>query len=106
MSTTIPLSIAARLFLFAALFGAFVGERRRGLPVRHVYLLGPVIAILTVLTIWTSTWYETAHEVWSGGVMHAASWPVGLLPFLLVNWPAAYMLATAYRQHTEGGETR
>lgn len=40
MATTLPLSIAALLFLFPALFGAFVGVRRRRLPVRHAYLLG------------------------------------------------------------------
>jgi len=102
---TLPFSIAALLFLFPALFGAFTGVRRRALPVRLVYLLGSVIAILTVLTIWTSGWYETAHEVWSGGAWHGDSWPVRLLPFLLVSWPVAYMLATAYQQHTEGGET-
>jgi hypothetical protein len=96
-ATTLPLSIAALLFLFPALFGAIVGVRRRGLPLRHAYLLGSVIAILTILTIWTSGWYETAYEVWSGGVSSGVSWPMRLLPFLILSWPAAYMLVTAYR---------
>jgi hypothetical protein len=99
---TLPFSTAALLFLFPALLGAFMGVRPRALPVHLVYLLGSVIAILTILTMWTSGWYETAQEVWSGGAWHGDSWPVRLLPFLLVSWPAAYMLATAYRQHTEG----
>jgi hypothetical protein len=83
----------------------FAGVRRRVLPVRRASLVGSAIAILTILTIWTSGWYETAHEVWSGGVWSGVPWPTRLLPFLLVSWPAAYMLATAYRQHTEEGET-
>jgi len=105
MAATLPLSIAALLFLFPALFGAFVGVRRRVLPMHHAYLLGSVITILTILTTWTSGWYEAAHEVWSGGVWPGVSWPMRLLPFLLVSWPAAYLLATAYRQHTEEGKT-
>ena len=82
MAATLPLSIAALLFLFPALFGAFVGVRRRVLPMHHAYLLGSVITILTILTTWTSGWYEAAHEVWSGGVWPGVSWPMRLLPFL------------------------
>ena len=105
MVTTLPFSIAALLFSFPALFGAFVGIRRRVLPVRLAYLLALVITILTILTTWTSGWYERAYEVWSGGVWPGVSWPMRLLPFLLVNWPAAYLFATAYRQPTEERET-
>jgi len=105
LSATLPLSIAALLFLFPALFGAFVGVRRRVLSLRHAYVLGSIITVLTVLTIWTSGWYESAHEVWSGGVWPGVSWPTRLLPYLLVSWPVAYLFATAYQQHTAQGET-
>jgi hypothetical protein len=104
MGATLPLSIAALLFVFPALFGVFAGIRRRVLPLRYTYLLGSVIAILTMLMIWMSGLYETAHEVWSEGVWTGASWPMRSLPFLLVSWPAAYLLAAAYRRHTEEGE--
>jgi hypothetical protein len=105
IGTTLPLSIAALLFSFPALFGVFVGVRRRALPMRLAYLLASVITILTILTTWTSGWYERAYEVWSGGVWPGVSWPMRLLPFLLVSWPAAYLFATAYRQPTEERET-
>ncbi len=105
MVTTLPLSIAALLFLFPVFWGAFVGVRRRVLPVRPAWLVASAIAILTILTAWMSGWYETAHKVWSGGVWLGPSWPMRLLPFLLVSWPAAYIFATAYRQHIGEGET-
>jgi hypothetical protein len=100
IAATLPLSIAALLFSLLALLGAFLGVRRRVLPVRHAYLLGSAITVLTILTTWMSGWYETAHEAWSGAVRLGVSWPMRLLPFLLVSWPAAYLLTNTYRQHT------
>jgi hypothetical protein len=105
MAATLPLSVAALLFLFPAIFGVLVGLRRRVLRVRHTYVLGSVIAALTILATWTSGWYETAHEVWSGGLWPGVSWPVRLLPFLLVSWPAAYLLATAGLHRIKEEET-
>jgi hypothetical protein len=93
MVTTLPLSIAALLFLFPALFGAFVGVRRRILPVRHTYLIGSVNAALAILTTWTTGWYDPAHLPAS---MPGVPWPVRLLPFLLVSWPAACLLLVQY----------
>ncbi len=102
MVTTLPLSIAALLFLFPALFGAFVGVRRRVLPVRYAYLLGSVIAILTILTTWMSGWYETAHEVWSGGVwprsfMASAAAAISVSK-LAGRLPARYRLPATHRR--------
>jgi len=90
MATTLPLSIAALLFLFPALFGAFAGVRRRILTVHHAYLIGAVNIALTILTTWSTGWYDPAHL--------PARWPVvpwstRLLPFLLASSPAAYLLA-------------
>jgi len=89
MATTLPLSIAALLFLFPALFGAFVGVRWRILPVRHTYLIGSVNVALAILATWATGWYDPAHlpAGWPG-----VPWPVRLLRFLLVSWPAAYLL--------------
>jgi hypothetical protein len=105
MAVTLPLSIAGLLFSIPALFGAVLGVRRRILPLRHAYLLGAAVAILTILTIWMSGWYENAHVVWSGGAWPPVSWQTRLLPFLLVSWPAVYLVATAYRQEQEKGDT-
>jgi len=103
---TIPLSIAALLFFFPAFWGTFVGVRRRVLPVHYAGLVASVVAVLTILSAWMSGWYENAHLVWSDGLWVGPSWQVRLLPFLLVSWPAAYLLAIAYRQRTEEGKTK
>jgi hypothetical protein len=102
MAATLPLTIAAALFLFPALFGAFVGVRSRTLAVPHTYLIGSVNVALAILTTWATGWYDPAHlpAGWPG-----VPWPVRLMPFLLVSWPAAYLLVIAYRQHNEEGGT-
>jgi len=90
MAATLPLSIAALVFLFPALFGAFVGVRRRVLTVHHAYLIAAVNTALTILTTWSTGWYDPAHlpARWPG-----VPWSTRLLPFLLASWPAAYLLA-------------
>lgn len=95
MSTTLPLTISSLLFSLSAFGGTFLGVRWRVLPLRAAYVLASAITILTILTTWMSGWYETAHEVWSGGAWHGVSWPMRLLPFVLVSWPVTYLLATA-----------
>jgi hypothetical protein len=94
----LPLSPAGLLFLLAVFSGAFVGARRRFLQVRYVYLLASAVTILTILATWMTGWFETAHEVWSGGVWPATPWPTRLLPFLLISWPAIWLLTRAHRQ--------
>jgi hypothetical protein len=98
IAATLPLQIATLLFALPAICGAFLGVRRRVLSLRSAYLLASAITILTALTTWMSGWYETAREVWSGGAWPGVSWPTRLLPFVLVSWPAAYLLAKAKRQ--------
>jgi hypothetical protein len=103
MATTLPLSIAALLFLFPALFGAFVGVRRRILTVHHAYLIGAVNIALTILTTWSTGWYDPAHlpARWPG-----VPWSTRLLPFLLVSWPAAYLLVASLRAAAQGARPR
>jgi hypothetical protein len=105
IAATLPLSPATFLFSVSAVWGAFLGVRRRVLPLRAVYVLASAITIFTILTTWMSGWYETAHEEWSGGAWHGVAWPMRLLPFVLVRWPVAYLLAMANRQHTSVNET-
>ena len=90
MVTTLPLSIAALLFLFPALIGAFVGVRRRILAVHHAALIGSVNTALTILTTWSTGWYDPAHlpARWP-----LVPWSTRVLPFLLASLPAAYLLA-------------
>jgi hypothetical protein len=105
IAATLPLSPATFLFSVSAVWGAFLGVRRRVLPLRAVYVLASAITIFTILTTWMSGWYETAHEEWSAGAWHGVAWPVRLLPFVLASWPVAYLLAMANRQHTSVNET-
>ena len=82
MAVILPLNIATLLFSLSAPCGTFLGVRWRVLPLRAVYVLASAIIILTILTTWMSGWYETAHEVWSGGAWHGVSWRMRLLPFV------------------------
>lgn len=87
---TLPISVPALLFLLPALFGAFVGVRRRILAVHHAALLGSVNTALAILTTWSTGWYDPAHlpARWPH-----VPWSTRVLPFLLASLPAAYLLA-------------
>ena len=98
MAATLPLNPATFLFSLSALWGAFMGVRRRVLPLRAAYVLASAITIFTILVTWMSGWYETAHEVWSSGPWHGVSWSMRLLPFVVVSWPITYLLASAKRR--------
>lgn len=80
-----------------------LGVRRRVVPLRAAYALASVITILTILTTWMNGWYETAREAWSNGAWPGVSWPLRLLPFVLVNWPVGYLLTIANRHTNERG---
>jgi hypothetical protein len=100
VAAALPLNPAGVLFSFSALWGAFMGVRRRVLSWRGAYVLASAITIFTILVTWMSGWYETAHELWSGGAWHGDSWATRLLPFVVVSWPITYLLATADRRQT------
>jgi hypothetical protein len=92
------------LFLLPALAGAFFGARRRVLPVRYAYILGAAVMILAILATWMNGWYVTAEENWSRGAWHGGS--RATLQFLLVSWPAFYLLIHAARQQTNEVTTK
>ena len=101
-----PLSIARMLFLLASLWGVSRGLRPRSLGFPQVFLLTLASAILTALAAWTSGWYETAQETWSGGLWHVSSPQTRLLPLALLSWPVVYILATTSwrsRRDKDGG---
>lgn len=99
-AAALPNNLATFLFALSALWGAFMGVRRRVLSWRAAYVLASAITIFTILVTWMSGWYETAHEVWSSGAWHGVSWTTRLLPFVVVSWPMTYLLAMANRQQT------
>jgi hypothetical protein len=90
MINTLPLSIGAFFFAFPALFGTLVGVRRRRLTVHAAFVIGSMNIALALFTTWSTGWYDPAHlpARWPG-----VPWSTRLLPFLLVSWPAAYLLA-------------
>ena len=98
MAAIMPLNPARFLFSLSALWGAFMGVGRRVLPCRAAYVVALAITIFTILVTWMSGWYETAHEVWSSGAWQGVSLPMRLLPFVVVSWPVAYLLASAKRR--------
>jgi hypothetical protein len=104
MFAILPLSPAGILFSLPALWGVYIGGRRRMMPVRHAYLMASAVILSAILATWMTGWYETAHEVWSEGVWRGVPWPTRLLPFALVSWPAGYLLATAYQQSVKKGK--
>jgi hypothetical protein len=101
-ASALPLSFATLLFSAAAFWGAWMGVCRRALSPRAAYSLVFGVAILMIAATWMSGWYETAHEVWSGGVWPRMSWPRRVLPFLLVSSPAAYLVFLKDRRQKEG----
>jgi hypothetical protein len=95
LNLMLPMSIPMLPFLLGAIWGINRGVRLRVLRFKQVVLLAAVIVILTSLVTWTSGWYETVRQVWSGGAWQPVPWPRRLLPLATASWPVAYMLATA-----------
>lgn len=89
----LPLDIPAVFFLVLLVWGARRGLRKHTLSLAPALMLAAAIVILAVLIIWQDGSYATAFRVWSGG-----AWPESkqsILPYMLVSWPAAYIVATA-----------
>ena len=103
LSAVLPVDIVRAPFLLSAIWGVRRGLRLRALEVRPTVILAVAVAILSSLVTWTSGWYESAHETWSGGAWRGVPWQTRVLPLALVSWPVAYMLATAtcQRWHTK-----
>ena len=95
LGALLPLDIVRTPFLLSAIWGVRRGLRLRALEVRPTVILAVAVVVLTSLVTWTSGWYETAHETWSGGVWRGAPWQTRLLPLALVSWPVVFMLTTA-----------
>jgi hypothetical protein len=93
--------------LLPALWGFSQGLRKRILRPSFAMLLSIATAILTTLVTWTSGWVGTAHETWSKGAWRGGVpfWQARLLPLLVLSWPAAYLLATAYSQNRRQNKT-
>jgi hypothetical protein len=95
-STALPLILGILLFLLPSLLGMRYGLRLRALSMGHAVLLAAAVAALTMLTTWTDGWWQTALQIWSEGTWHeTVAWQDRILPFAVVSWPAAYLLAVA-----------
>lgn len=103
----VPIDLQAFFFLFAAISGMRRGFRTRALGLRPTLLLAAATVILTVLLIWTGGWYEAARVRWSEGAWSPVPWTTRLLPFAIVSWPVAYLIATAAtNRHLSSKENR
>jgi hypothetical protein len=95
-STTLPLLLESLLFLLPSFLGIRHGLRLPILSACNSVLLATAIAALTMLATWTDGWWQTALQVWSQGAWHeTVAWQDRMLPFAVVSWPAAYLLALA-----------
>ena len=81
-----------------------MGARRGMLSIRDVSILAGAVIALAILATWMIGWYETAQFTWSGGQWRGGS-RLEMLPFLLVSWPAFYLLINADRQLTNEVKT-
>jgi len=76
--------------------GVYRGSGIARLSTRGALLVAAGMLTISVLAIWTSTWQRAALESWSGGEIQTRfiwQWQA-LLPFALLNWPAAYLAAS------------
>jgi hypothetical protein len=95
VNTLLPFSISRLLIFLPAAMGVRRGFRRRTLGVRRALILAAAFATLTALVVWTGGWYESAHEMWSGGMWRGNPWRLRVLPLALLSWPVGYIFATA-----------
>jgi hypothetical protein len=91
--------IPSMLFFLPAVWGARRAFRHGDLSRQHmVILLIATVGVIALVT-WTSGWHQVALERWSEGVMHGGMpWYRRLLPYLLLSWPAAWIVASSTRR--------
>lgn len=88
--------IPSTLFFLPAVSGARRAFRAGDLSLQQAMVLLVVTVCLIALVTWTSGWPQAALERWSEGVMHGGGmpWYRRLLPYLLLSWPAAWIVAS------------
>jgi hypothetical protein len=88
--------IPSMLFFLPAVLGARRVLRHGDLSLRRAIVLLALTAGVIALVTWTSGWPQAALEAWSEGVMHGGiPWYRRLLPYLLLSWPAAWIVASS-----------
>ena len=72
------------------------GKKGRILRVPQSRNVAAVTAVLAGAAIWMAGWQDAAVIRWSGGVWDPGNgWRGRLLPFMILCWPAGYMLVNA-----------
>jgi hypothetical protein len=91
--------IPSMLVLFPAVWGARRAFDRGDLSLQHaIVLLVATVGVIALVT-WTSSWPQTALERWSeGAIRGGVPWSRRLLPYLLLSWPAAWIVANSARR--------
>ncbi len=96
-SRALLVTLEALLVVIPSLSGMHQAFGIRAIGLSQVALLTLATATTAALAIWTSTWSVTAIEIWSEGQIPARfSWlSQVLLPFVVLNWPVAYLALNA-----------
>jgi hypothetical protein len=96
-STALLVTLEALLVVVPSLSGIRHASRVRAIGLSQIALLTLATATTAALAIWTSTWSVRAIEIWSEGQIPARfSWlSQVLLPFVVLNWPVAYLALSA-----------
>ncbi len=91
---------SACLFVLPSAWGMLQGLRHGLLTLRPTILLATVVIMFDAPAIWTGGWYRDALITWSQETWHVPPypWQARLLPLALMNWPLAYLVATAILQ--------
>jgi hypothetical protein len=87
------------LFFVPAAWGARRAVRDGELPLQQaIALFAATVGVIAFVT-WTSGWQQAGLARWSEGAIHGGMpWYRRLLPYLLLSWPAAWILASSCRQ--------
>lgn len=91
--------IPALVVLIPAFLGGSRAFRHGALPNRQAVLLAAVTIGIVALVTWTSGWQQARIERWSEGAMHGGMpWYRRLLPYLLLSWPTAWIMASKSKE--------
>jgi hypothetical protein len=93
-------TLDALLIVVPSLSGMRQAVSEGAFGLSQIALLTSATVTTASLVIWTSTWSVIAIEVWSEGQIRGnISWLMQvLLPFVILNWPAAYLAVNARRR--------
>lgn len=96
----LPMLIPSIFFFLPAVWGTRRAFRRSDLSLQQAMILLAVTVGVIAFVTWTSGWPQAALERWSHGVMYRGMpWYRRSLPYLLLSWPTAWIVASSSSRH-------